>query len=173
MFVPNGWKAKVQPLPDQGLIHFSVDRVSTGENYTKSWWRGHLHALKLIFQGYEVEYVDPPEEAEDPSDPYRLSVLVTIDSEPDNGGNTLATVLKRLLDANRVPYEVVSDEEGEKQLLVGTFPGIQHTLAYDFAPNPFGPEQCHDETGKFRDPRTGLHLDQAYARDMGDLTERN
>lgn len=62
MFVPNGWKAKVQPLPDQGLIRFSVDRIHTGENYTKSWWRGHLHALKLIFQGYEVEYVDPPVE---------------------------------------------------------------------------------------------------------------
>lgn len=61
--VPKGWKARIQPLPDDAQIKFMIDRGGNeGETYTKPWWRGHLHALRLIFKGYEVEYVDPPEE---------------------------------------------------------------------------------------------------------------
>jgi hypothetical protein len=27
-----------------------------GPVYWKPWWRGHLHILRLIFQGHELEY---------------------------------------------------------------------------------------------------------------------
>ncbi len=53
-------KIEVTPRPHSGEIMFSVHQPhGTRRVYWKGWWRGHLHALRLIFAGHDLHYVDP------------------------------------------------------------------------------------------------------------------
>lgn len=50
-------KVLVFALRDAGEIHFIELRPYGEPNRVtvKSWWRGHWHALKLIFSGYDLQ----------------------------------------------------------------------------------------------------------------------
>ena len=51
---------EVCPRPDSEEIMFTVfQNDGMRRTYWKSWWRGHLHVLRLIFSGNDVRYVEP------------------------------------------------------------------------------------------------------------------
>lgn len=47
-------KIKYRPNPENAEVMSWVP--ATGQTYWKPWWRAHLHGIRLIFQGHELEY---------------------------------------------------------------------------------------------------------------------